>query len=284
MASSKIQCVDDGAYTAAASAQAGAALTEAIVWGAVQLALMSAQRSSRSAISDMQARLADRRMVIAEQILAQAQLTWAKERALVSETMALPLNTPQYTEVPIVVSEVDRIEGLLGGVVDAHLALLGQTVSACDDNRMRQAMATGRTDFVAHTLRMAEARALQLNDRRYSRQVSVIALGRGKLQEAAGLGSLAGAQQGVRNSLLRTINSGMELWGYASRRNWGGTASYSNRAQELVRATVGGTPEAWRPDTTPVVNVALGGDNPLYDPASLPVSPGAALPPLTEGE
>jgi hypothetical protein len=218
MASKKIKCIDGAAYKAQATAQADSIVQEAAVWAAIQVAMMLAQRSSSGAIADMQAELASRRVVMAEEALAHAKLTWAKEKAFVDEMMAVPVFTPQYLQAQQMLNEADRVEGLALTGIDAALARLGITTTACDESRPSRGMATARTDLVSHTMRAAEARAIALNDRRYSRQLAAVGLGKGTLQNAKAMGALADGAGAVRDSLIRTINSGMSLWGYSANR------------------------------------------------------------------
>lgn len=218
MASKKIKCIDGAAYKAQATAQADSIIQEAAVWGAIQVAMMLAQRSSSGAIADMQAELAERRVVMAEEALAHAKLTWEKEKAFVDEMMAVPVFTPQYLQAQQMLNETDRVEGLALAAIDSHLARLGITTTACDESRPSRGMATARTDLVSHTMRAAEARAIALNDRRYSRQLAAVGLGKGTLQNAKAMGQLADGAGAVRDSLIRTINSGMSLWGYSANR------------------------------------------------------------------
>jgi hypothetical protein len=157
-------------------------------------------------------------MVLAEEMLAHAKLTWTKEKEFVDEMLAAPVNTPQYAQAQVMLNETDRVEGIAINGTDERLARFGITVGDCDDARSRRGMATARTDLVSHTMRSAEARSITLNDRRYSRQVAAIALGRGTLQTAASMGQLSAGAGVVRDSLIRTINSGMSLWGYSANR------------------------------------------------------------------
>lgn len=218
MASKKIKCISDAEYIAQAEAQASSIVQEAAVWGAIQLAMMAAQRSSSGAIADMQAELASRRVAMAEEALAHAKLTWAKEQAFVVEMMGVPVFTPQYTSASAVLNETDRVEGLATDAIDARLSRFGITVGVCDDARTSRGMATARTDLVSHSMRAAEARAIALNDRRYSRQLAAVAMGRNVLQNARSMGTLGDGAGAIRDSLIRTINSGMSLWGYSANR------------------------------------------------------------------
>lgn len=218
MASIKLKCIDDEAYKDAASKQASAILAEAAMVAAVQLALMAARRNANSAIADLQESVANRRMVLAEELLAHAKLAWDKEKALVQETMAVPKFTPQYGGAQIMLNETDRVENIAINSTTDRLARMGIAANDCDEKRIRRGMATARTDLVSNSMRSAEARTLMLNERRYSRQLSVVALGRNVLQAAVGMGKLANLRDGVSDSLMRTINSGMSLWGYSANR------------------------------------------------------------------
>lgn len=218
MASRKIACIEDGQYVAAASAQAASITNEAYVWAAIQLALMLAQRSVNTAISDMQQGLADRRMKLAEEVLAHAKKTWVKEKAFVDEMMAEAKNTATYGISQSMLNEMDRVETIAIDAIDDRLARFGIEVGACDDARTRRGLATARADLVSHSMRSEEARAEMLNARRYSRQLAAVALGRGTLQNAMSMGALSSAGDSVRGSLIRTINSGMSLWGYSANR------------------------------------------------------------------
>jgi hypothetical protein len=243
------KCIDDAAYKTAATEQAQAIVKEATVWAAIQVAIIAMQRTSRSAISDMQEELASRRVALAEELLDHAQQTWAKEAAFVAEAMGEPVHTPLYTMIPIMQSETDRTEGLAFEAVDGCLASMGLSAGPCDDARMQRGMATIRTDLISHSMRAAEGRAIQLNDRRFSRQLAAVALGRGKLQTSLTLGQLGErGKEMVRNSIMRTINSGMELWGYASNR-WSHGGNYITGANGAPRVVPGAT--------SPTVNVSV---------------------------
>ena len=236
MASRKIACIEDAQYVAAATAQAASITNEAYVWAAIQLALMVAQRTVNTAISDMQEELADRRMKLAEEILEHAKKTWVKEKAFVDEMMAEAKAVTGYGITQSMLNEMDRVEGIAIEGVDQRLARFGLEVGACDDARTRRGLATARADLVSHTMRSEEARTEMLNARRYSRQVAAVALGRGTLQNAMSMGGLGNAGDAVRGSLIRTINSGMSLWGYSANRwrHGGNYATGENGAPRVV--------------------------------------------------
>ena len=236
MASRKIACIEDAQYVAAATAQAASITNEAYVWAAIQLALMVAQRAVNTAISDMQEELADRRMKLAEEILEHAKKTWVKEKAFVDEMMAEAKAVTGYGITQSMLNEMDRVEGIAIEGVGQRLARFGLEVGACDDARTRRGLATARADLVSHTMRSEESRTEMLNARRYSRQVAAVALGRGTLQNAMSMGGLGNAGDAVRGSLIRTINSGMSLWGYSANRwrHGGNYATGENGAPRVV--------------------------------------------------
>lgn len=218
MGTKKIACIGDAAYIEQTTKQAKAITDEALAWVAIQVALMAAQYSTSTSIADMQKGLAQRRLNMANDAIAHAKKTWEKEYAFVAETMSEAAYTPQYGFAQIMLNEVDRVEDVAVEAVDTRLSRLGLTVGACDDARTRRGMATARTDLVSHAMRAAEGRAIALNDRRFSRQLAAVGLGRGKLQNALSIGQLADKGPALRGSLLATINSGMQLWGYSANR------------------------------------------------------------------
>lgn len=257
MTTRKIKCIEDEQYVGAAKKQADAILVEAQTWAAIQVALMIAQRQTAGAISDMQEELASRRMALAEEMLAHAQLTWAKEKAFVDETMAEPKHTTTYGITQMMLNEMDRVEDIALEGIDTRLSRLGLSVGVCDDSRTRRGMATFRADIVSHTMRSEEARTQALNARRYSRQLGVVGLGRGTLQNAISMGGLSKSGDGVRGSLIRTINSGMSLWGYSANRwrHGGNYATGVNGAPRVVPA--GSTMVETRSPTTGAVTVSV---------------------------
>lgn len=236
MATRKIACIEDAQYVAAAEKQATSIRDEATTWTAIQIALMVAQRNVNTAISDMQEELADRRMKLAEEVLAHAKATWIKEKAFVDEMMAEPKHTTTYGITQIMLNEMDRVETIAEEGIDKRLARFGIEVGACDDARTRRGLATARADLVSHTMRSEESRTEMLNARRYSRQLAAVGMGRGKLQNAMTMGQLGRVGDGVRGSLIRTINSGMSLWGYSANRwrHGGNYATGVNGAPRVV--------------------------------------------------
>lgn len=240
MASIKIECINDAAYVKAAQEQADSIESEAESWAAIQIALLVAQVTSSSYIADKQAELADRRYTMAKEAVEHAKKTWSYEQAFVQDTMGEAVHQPLYATAQIVMQETDRMEDLALEETEKHLTRLGMTVGACDDTRMKRGMAVARTDLVAHSMRSAEARAFMLNDRRYSRQLTAVGLGRGKLRDAVALGRIGDTREGLRQSLIGTINSGMTLWGYSNNR-WSHGGNYATGSQGAPRVVPEGS-------------------------------------------
>ena len=211
-------CVDDAGYVAGATTQAAATIDSATEWALATTAMMLWQRYANGAISDIRQKLADRRMAIAEDILAQAKLTWEKEKLFVDETMDAPLNTAFYGEVPVMASQTEKAWAESDAEMDRVSNKFGIPLTGCDDNRVAWGMAIAKSDIMAHTMRVAEARAVQLNDRRFSRQYAVLGLGKGVFRDAFYMGQLSGGREKVRETILGTINSGMALAGYQDTR------------------------------------------------------------------
>lgn len=238
MASILIPCIEDGSYIASATAQATSIIAEATVWAAIQVAMMAAQRASTGAIADMEAEIAGRRVALAEDLLAHAKQTWAHEAAFVGATMSVGRFNPHYGQAQVMLNEAQRTEALAIRATRDNLARMGITADSCDELRVRRGTATSRTDLVSHSMRSAEARALMLNDRRFSRQYAVVSMGRGQLQAALTIGGLTGGAQASRGALWQTLNSGMALWGYSANRwrHGGNFVTGENGAPRVVPA------------------------------------------------
>lgn len=216
MTTTLIKCIDDKAYQAAATAQAAAIVSDATIQALIQGALLLWRRHSEGIISDMREELAARRVAMAEAVLAHAQEGWAQEQALVQETMGIAAPTANYSTMAAADINVERAWGETDAAYDEALRKFGMTVSPCDDIRTAKAMALGKADILAHTMRTAEARKEAQSDVRFSRQNTVLAMGRGVLAEAASMGQLGGYRDNIRKSILGTINSGLSLFSYAS--------------------------------------------------------------------
>jgi hypothetical protein len=225
MSTTKINCIDNIAYQDAATKQANAIKAEAVARTAVQVGLLLWQRYRDGLIADLRQELSNRRMQMAEAVLDHAKKAWEKEASFVQEVMDQPAFAVDYSRMAAVGQTVEKEWKFTDNALIAAAEKVGLPITQSADARTGRGMATAKVDLIAHTMRTAEARAIALNDRRYSRQHAVLALGRGLLREAAQMGQLSANGTVVRAALIDTINSGMKLWGYESRRwapggNW----------------------------------------------------------------
>lgn len=218
MTSRVLKCIDNQAYVDMATEQAKAIRNEALAWVALQVAIFAAQQLLGNFISGRQRNLAERRYQMGREAMDHAKMTWPYERSFVSDTMAEPIPVTEYSQAQIMLNETQRVQDVALEASDRYLSRLGLSSTACNDSRMNRGMAVIRTDLVAHAMRTAEALTIALSDRRYSRQVAAVALGKGKLQAALGLGAMADSGSSIGTSLMKTINSGMTLWGYMANR------------------------------------------------------------------
>lgn len=267
MASVKMTCIDDAAYIEQAEAQAESIIAEAVVWAAIQTAIMLAQRSARTGLADIQSKLGERRVKLAEEMLAHAKETWPEVQRYVSDAMSEAYHEPVYSETQPMLTEVDRIEDATKLRIESVLGRLGITATVCDDARVGRGFATVRTDLTSHTMRSSEARAIALNDRRYSRQLAAVGLGRRVLNAAMSMSQLTGGANTVRTSLLRTINSATSLWGYSANR-W----SHGSNHATGPRGAANVIPQGW---TAYQTGGAPGGDPVVYmrkDPDDFDIS------------
>ena len=233
MTAKKIKCIDDAAYIAKARDQAAAIQSEATVWTAIQVAMLAARMFINKGTTDLRYQLANRRMKMAEEAVKHAMETWPYERALVNDTFNEAKHAPQYgSEVAIATSASRKASKSTNKLLTDAAIKLGGSVTNCMLNRSYAAFATIKTDTVGYAMRSAEARALALNDRRASRQLSVLALGRGRIQAALAMGQLGAYQTQIGDTLIQSINSGMQLWGYTDTR-WKSSGNWATQLGDI---------------------------------------------------
>lgn len=260
-------CVEDSAYIAAAQRQADAITTEATVQAAIQAGLLLWQRYAQGAIADLRQELADRRMKMAEEVLAHAQAGWAAEAALVGEVMSTSEVGPAYSIMVAADNSVEEAWAGADGGFDAELARHGLAATTCEDARIGRGMALVQTDLLAHMMRSAEGRSIALNDRRFSRQLTVLGMGRGILQAAETMGRLGAGREVVRNAIIGTINSALSLWGYQDTR-WRSGGGWAANGSEAPRVVPGGGQPAYQLPNTPAernINISVPAQRPVAD-------------------
>lgn len=222
-----LPCIGDGPYIAAAGAQSALAVLETWTQIRIQKKLLEWQSDQRTQIADLRQMLADRRMLMAEQVLGHAQIGWNAERSFVNATMGEGRHSPQYAVADASSAAVEEAHQGADAGIDYTLAKYGMAQSECDDQRVSRGMALARTDLISHQFRAAESRAIALNDRRFSRQLTALGMGHDILDQAMTIGQLGAGREIVRQALVGTVNSAMQMWGYASKRwgpsgGWGG--------------------------------------------------------------
>lgn len=228
--------INDTAYVAAATQHANSIYADAVAWTAIQIAIMIGKRLISSSINDMREELAKRRVVMAEEVLAHAKEFWPKEIVFLQRTMAEAKYSADYSAIDTDKAFADSAMNDMVTELDSVLENAGISSTQCMDNRTHRLLALGRTDITSHAMRAAEARALTLNDRRFSRQKAVLAMGRGVLQEAVTFGNLAGkARYAISDTLINTLNSAGSLWGYMQSRTRTESLGWATSYQDVPR-------------------------------------------------
>ena len=233
MTATKIPCINDAEYKAAAQKQADAIQNEALVWTAIQVAMLAARMFINKGTTDLRYQLANRRMKMAEEAVKHAMETWPYEKDLVNDTFNEAKHSPLYgSEIAMVDSSSRKATKSTNKLLTDSAIKLGGSVTHCMLHRSYAAFATIKTDTVAYIMRAAEARALALNDRRASRQLSVLALGRGRVQSALAMGQLGAYQTQIGDTLIGSINSAMQLWGYQDTR-WKSSGNWATQLSDI---------------------------------------------------
>ena len=214
----RIQCIDNAAYEAAATRQAGAMRSEALADLAIQVALYVAERTIFGNITDLKKNLADRRLAMARDVVAHQQHARPTEEAFVMEIMNAPKPEPIYNRATEVATEADRFATNARRRIDAELTRLGAgDRGACFDNRTVRSLALAKLDVAAYTMRTEEARANKLSERRVSRQLSVIGMGKGLLIDALRIGQVGEkANAIVAGTILESLNAAGTLFTYVN--------------------------------------------------------------------
>jgi len=245
-------CVEDAGYVGGAALQSTAIVHDATMWAATQAAMMLWQRHTNSKIADIRRDLADRRMRMAEAVSSHAQIAWLQERAMVNDAMSTVKAVPLYTKTALAADAIERSWLQTDAEFDRMSEKLGLAVTPEDDLRTSRGMAVALTDIMANVMRAEEARALMLNDRRFSRQLSALALGHNKLTPAVKIGEMSeiGANA-VRNAFTGAVNMGMSVWGYEENRyragdnpNWRDRFSSTQRFVPIEERSVRYEPES----------------------------------------
>ena len=233
MSAQIIECINGNDYKKSAEEQAAAIRKESQIETAISFAAMAARYLLFSRITGLKEELADRRQAMAEETLRHAQghpITgpWAQESTLVRDTMAEPKHVANYGVAGIATNRMQAASYQARSNIDREAERLGIQPSACTDARTERGMAIARTDLVAYAMRTEEARAVKLNDRRVSRQLTVIGMSKGKMGTALSMGILGGATNSVvADGIIGALNAGYGLWRFNNDR-WGPTGRHAS--------------------------------------------------------
>lgn len=214
-------CITNAGYVSAARKQAEALVTQARVDVAIQVAIALWQRNSSQSISNMQNELADQQTKLAEEVQAHAEKFWPEEKELVDDVFSEGKVTTGYAS----------LAGAWGGFLSESMSA-GRTkyietlrnqclgVTRCDDARWQRNTELANSDMISFAARQDEKRTEILNDRRYARQYAILKYGRGSFDAMMSYAEIS-QTLGINASrtLLGTINSALEGYGYYSTRN-----------------------------------------------------------------
>lgn len=237
MSAKIIECITGKDYIKSAEEQAASIKKEAEIETAISFAAMAARYLLFSRITKLKEQLADRRQSMAEDTLRHAQghpITgpWAQETKLVQDTMAEPKHVANYGVAGIATNRMQSAATQARSSIDREADRLNIPTSACTDARTERGMAIARTDLVAYAMRTEEARALKLNDRRVSRQLTVIAMSKGKMGTALSMGQVGGAANSVvADGIIGALNAGYGLWRFNNDR-WGPSGQHASTAYQ----------------------------------------------------
>lgn len=218
------KCISGSAYMQAAQKQADAIRSQAHVEAALNIALALWQRNASQSITSMQEEIADRNVQLAENIFAHAIKFWPCQADLVDQTFGVgktPINAEALSEQ---YSELGRQP--MNDSESLWFSLRSQTcrsATGCEIAHFSNVRSLMQVDIENFGLRQAAARAQSLDDVRYARQYSALALGKGLIRDANSFHQ-AHAVAGLSAGALLTgaINSGAEAIGYHMRRNRNG--------------------------------------------------------------
>lgn len=230
-------CVDNNGYIEAAREEGRAIVTQAQMDVAISSALALWQRNASTSIAGMQEEIANRRTRLAEAVADHAQKFWPYEKDLVNDTFSEAKHHPNYSGLALPYQILTK-DALRQGEKDwqRQLDRMCLPTSKCEKARWKSLAANAEADAISFGDRQAEARAEMLNDRRFSRQYTVLGLSRNILSDARTLEEVSAVPgKSAAEILTGSINSALEAYGYFTGRrqqdHWGQAA-----ATEISRA------------------------------------------------
>ena len=219
-------CIDDAAYTQAATDMADAMRMHATADAAIYVALSLWKRKSSSSISDMQDEIAKRQVALAEQIHDHAKKFWPYEKAAVDDAFGAGKATAPYDALSTSWSAwSDNIHQMYAAALDDTLSDRCISLTSCERTNWTRNRQRDRAQVIYFADRQAENRMDVLNDARYADQYAILAIGKGHLANVGSYQKLAGATgMAARDILLDSIGSAWEAYGFYRR----GTDQWGN--------------------------------------------------------
>lgn len=210
-------CISGAAYVEAATDQANAIRTQAMIEAALNIAIALWQRNSSKSIANMQESIAKRNIRLAREAFEHAKKFWDCQKSIVNwafgENKLQPDPFPRYSQY-MNIGFREFFDGLEHWDEDVDRHCLPQN-NDCEMTRWYCHEAAFVADLSSFAARQEEAQAQSLNDRRYSRQYSVLSLGKGFMNNVASFSQIHGVAGLSAGALLNgAINSGLQAVGY----------------------------------------------------------------------
>lgn len=209
-------CVHGDDLIKAAQDQSDAIVHNAEIAALINGTLALWQRKSHRSIVGMQQDISQRKQDLANYVHAHAKKFWPYEKQVVQDAFSEQPHDPQYAAIASGWRNIAKKEmnaGRSEWINEMHRRCL--TPTRCEDARWKREDQRLRTDLTSFADRHAEDRADALDDRRYSRQYTVLGLGHNILNNIISYQHLAGvAGVSAAGMLSQTINSGREALGF----------------------------------------------------------------------
>lgn len=215
------KCISGDAYLDAAQKQADAIKRQAVAEAALNIALALWQRNSSKSVASMQQKIAKRNIKLAREVFDHATKFWPCQESLVKQAFGeakAPIQSDALAAQYRGFGTKAMGEGREDWFNDAKRHCF--YVSPCDVARWDRIASATDADLITFGDRQAEARAQTLNDRRYERMVSALALGKGIIRDVDSFHRISGeAGMSAAGLLQGSLNSGLEAVGYHMRRD-----------------------------------------------------------------
>lgn len=215
------KCISGKAYLEAADKQVDAIKRQAVAEAALNIALALWQRNSSKSVANMQQKIAKRNIKLAREAFDHATKFWPCQESLVKQAFG---ESKAPTQSDALAAQYKGFgtkamgEGREDWFNDAERHCFN--VGPCDIARWDRIASATDADLISFGDRQAEARSQTLNDRRYERMVTALALGKGIIRDVDSFHKIHGAAGlSAAGMLQASLNSGLEAVGYHMRRD-----------------------------------------------------------------